>query len=57
MDENTVRMLGYMLAENARVLGMAAENDKRKAAGESPAYGEDAFHAAAFAIEECARRV
>jgi len=57
MDENTVRMLGYMLAENARVLGMVAENDNRKAVGEAPAYGEDAFNSAAFAIEECARRV
>lgn len=57
MDEHTVRQLGFMLAEQARVLGMVAENERRRMLGESPAYGEDAFNAAAFTIEQCARSV
>lgn len=33
MDTHTTRLLGFILAEHARVLGMQAENDAREISG------------------------
>lgn len=57
MDEQTVRVLGYLLAEQARTFGMVAQNQARIANGESPAYGEDAFFAQAQHIDSIARQL
>lgn len=43
MSAQLVAVLAVILAEQARVAGMQAENACRAAVGESPAYGEDQF--------------
>lgn len=57
MDEHTVRVFGYMLAEYARIEGMKAENMQRQALGESMAYGEAAFNIEARHLDELARQL
>mgnify|MGYP003576261551 CR=1 FL=1 len=55
MDDLTVYKFAMLLACQARVFGMVAENDARKARGDSPAYDESAFFAEALNIETIAR--
>lgn len=57
MDAHLVRSFGFMLAEQARIFGMQALNDARKAVGESPAYTETDFLASANIIEQIAREI
>ena len=55
MDDSTVRKLGHLLAAQARVLGMQAENEARKAKGDSPAYDETSFFQEALFMETVLR--
>lgn len=55
MDEHTVRTLGFILAEQARIYSMLAANEGCKFRGEAPAYDEQHFHQVAFTIENIAR--
>lgn len=57
MDENTARNFGFLLACQARVFGMVAENEARKARGEGPAYDESSFFAEANTIDTIARQI
>lgn len=57
MEPHVVRVLAYLIAEQARTFGMVAENQVRVARGESPAYDEAAFFAQALHIETLAREL
>lgn len=57
MEPHVVRVLGYLLAEQARTFGMVAENQVRVARGDSPAYDEAAFLAQALHIETLVREM
>lgn len=57
MEYETVRALGFILACNARVEGMRAENQQRAALGESMAYTASDFNAEAFEMENIARQL
>ncbi|MDA3831900.1 MAG: hypothetical protein PF495_00730 [Spirochaetales bacterium] len=57
MTEEAVRALGHILACNARVLGMQAENMQRSVLDQSMAYSEDEFNQEAFAMENIARNL
>lgn len=43
MNESDIYKLAQILAINAEILGMQAENDQRKACGESMAYTNNDF--------------
>lgn len=43
MSAQLLAIQAEILAAQARVLGMQAENDQRKACGDSPAYRESCF--------------
>lgn len=55
MNGQLVAILAQISAANARVEGMKAYNDARRAEGYSLAYDEDAFLAEAHGLEELAR--
>lgn len=55
MDDAAVRKLGFLLAEQARVFGMLAENEANKLLDKPQAYDADAFFAVAFTIDNIAR--
>jgi len=57
MTPETARCFGHMLAAQARVLGMVAENEQRKACGESPAYVESDFAVEAFQLDQLSVQV
>ena len=57
MDNWTVGQLAFVLAENARVLGMQAENEQRKHLGASMVYTEESFSAAAATLDSLAIRI
>lgn len=54
MNNRLLALYGQMLAANARVEGMVADNQSWVARGQSPAYGEDHFNAEASHLEELA---
>jgi hypothetical protein len=51
MDNKQLQILALIMAANARVIGMQAANDQRKAQGDSMMYGEDHFLAEAVHLE------
>lgn len=55
MDDYNVRKLARILACQARVLGMQAENAWRESCGNSIAYTEEQFFAEAEMLENLAR--
>ena len=55
MKGEQINSLAIILACHARVEGMKAENLLRDLRHESPAYGEDAFAAEAFRMEDAGR--
>lgn len=57
MNNTALSQLGFILAAQARVLGMQAENSYRLACGESIAYGEAEFSVEAAHIEACAQEI
>lgn len=56
MNNRLLALYGQMLAANARVEGMVADNQAWVAQGQSPAYGEDHFYAEANHLEELANQ-
>lgn len=54
MNNRLLALYGQMLAANARVEGMVADNQSWVAQGQSPSYGEDHFNAEASHLEELA---
>lgn len=57
MTPETARCFGHMLAAQARVLGMLAENSQRDTCGEAPAYVEKDFAIEAFQLEQLSIQV
>ncbi|UYA99067.1 hypothetical protein P9A54_gp82 [Xanthomonas phage vB_Xar_IVIA-DoCa10] len=57
MNATCVQQLGNILAANARVLGMQAENQQRAVQGESMAYTAQDFNVEADQMEAAAREV
>ncbi|ATS92266.1 hypothetical protein [Stenotrophomonas phage DLP4] len=57
MNATCVQQLGNILAANARVLGMQAENQHRLSLGQSIAYDDAAFNVEADQMEAAAREV
>ncbi len=57
MNATCVQQLGNILAAQARVLGMQAENQQRAVQGESMAYTYHDFSAEADQMEAAAREV
>lgn len=57
MNSIIASQFGFILAAQARVLGMQAANQQREVAGESPAYVEHDFNAEAAHIENCATEI
>lgn len=57
MNATCVQQLGMILAANARVLGMQAENQARAVRGESPAHSAGDFYFEADQMEAAAREV
>jgi len=55
MNHHAIANLARILACNARVEGMKAENAHRDACGQSVAYGEEAFLAEANELERLAQ--
>jgi len=51
MSNQQLQILALIMASNARVLGMQAENQLRAAIDESPAYGEGHFQEEAQHLE------
>lgn len=51
MDNKQLQILALIMAANARVIGMQAANDQRKAQGDSMMYSEDHFLAEADHLE------
>ena len=51
MTPETARCFSLMLAAQARVLGMQAENAQREACGEAPAYVEKDFAVEAYDLQ------
>ena len=49
-----VRRLAMVLAVQAEIEGMKAENDLRRLNSESPAYGSEQFNEKAFKLENLA---
>lgn len=54
MNNRLLALYGQMLAANARIEGMVADNQGWVAQGQSPSYGEDHFNAEASHLEELA---
>lgn len=54
MDTQIVRSLGFIMACNARILGMQAKNAADEYAGNSPTYAADNFFIEASMIERIA---
>ena len=57
MTPETARCFGLMLAAQARVAGMQAENAQREACGEASAYVEKDFAIEAFELEQLSIQV
>lgn len=57
MTPETARCFGHMLAAQARVAAMQAENAWRKSCGNAPAYDGDAFFSEANLLEQLAIQV
>ena len=57
MEPHVVRVLGYLLAEQARTFGMVAENEGNKALNLPPRYTEGDFRQQALHIETLAREL
>lgn len=57
MNAHQLGLFAHVLAEQARIEGMKAENMHRMNIGESIAYGEDAFNASADEIDRLAREI
>jgi len=57
MNEQTVRALGFILACNARVEGMKAENMAKARVSEPMAYDDDDFNNQAFQMERIAHEL
>jgi len=57
MDQQQAFQFLLAQAAMARVAGMTAENEWRKARGEDPPNGADQFFSEAMAIEACAYRL
>lgn len=54
MSPQLLAIQAEIFAAQARVLGMQAENDQRKACGDSPAYREDDFSNEASGLQHLA---
>ena len=52
MNAALVAILAEVLACQARMLGMQAENEYRRTCGESPAYCEEAFSVVSCRLQE-----
>lgn len=52
MSPESVRCFALIVAAQARIAGMQAENQHRLACGDSIAYGEDAFNIEADFLEQ-----
>lgn len=57
MNEDLVRALAYISAENAKVASMLAENQARVVSGRPPAYTEQDFWACEQALVNIGRHV
>lgn len=57
MNNFQIAQLAIVFAEQARVLGMQAENATIIARGETAVYGEASFNSRAKALEEIALRL
>lgn len=55
MDNHQIRIFGQMLAANARVIGMQAENAHCAVLGETPKHAEQAFIDEAMLLEQLSR--
>lgn len=56
MNNRLLALYGQMLAANARVEGMVADNQAWVAQGQSPSYGEEHFSSEALHLEELANQ-
>lgn len=55
LEPHHLRTLTFVLATNARIEAMKAENQHRLACGNGISYGEDAFNAQAGELDRLAR--
>lgn len=57
MTPETARCFAHMLASQARVFGMVAENEQRKFRADPPAFVESDFAVEAFQLDQLAIQV
>jgi len=55
MDSRQLDLLASILACNARIIGMQAENEARRVQGDAPTYGELSFATEAQTLEHLAQ--